>query len=328
MTAHQQQLRRDTAANVNAATPAAAEPGWDTTEKELFIGDGSTLGGIKQASANAVQNSKFTYGTVTGTGDEIDIAHYVPVLAYTAGLRVIFKAGANNTGAVDLDLDGLGDKDLLKMSSGSLVELVANDIRSGGIYEATYDGTQFQISGVEPAVQASGLVYLGTYTASASSSIDITSKISSTYDDYVLILDGINPDGNNALYLRTSTDNGSSWDSGGSDYKYAGTGYNTSAAAITYASNGASQIQLGAGNLQNNDDGINGTITLYNVNNTTKNKNIHAALSGSIQGSDLFAVINICGARMSTANIDAVRLIMSSGNIADGTVKIYGISKS
>ncbi|HVA15467.1 MAG TPA: hypothetical protein VNF99_19620 [Stellaceae bacterium] len=43
------QLRRDTQANVAAATPAAGEPAYDTTRAALLIGDGATPGGVPQA---------------------------------------------------------------------------------------------------------------------------------------------------------------------------------------------------------------------------------------------------------------------------------------
>lgn len=39
-------LRRDTAANINAITPAEGEPAYCTDTKELRMGDGATPGGI------------------------------------------------------------------------------------------------------------------------------------------------------------------------------------------------------------------------------------------------------------------------------------------
>ena len=45
----QLQLRRDTQANVAAATPAAGELALDTTRNALFIGDGATAGGTVPA---------------------------------------------------------------------------------------------------------------------------------------------------------------------------------------------------------------------------------------------------------------------------------------
>lgn len=47
------QMRRGTAANVEAATPAAGEPQWKTDDKDLVVGDGSTAGGILIGGNNA-----------------------------------------------------------------------------------------------------------------------------------------------------------------------------------------------------------------------------------------------------------------------------------
>ena len=74
-TAIQKQFRRDTYTNLIAATPVAGEPAWDTTNKRLCMGDGSTLGGIRHTSAKDYQNQTFIYGTVGGTGDVITIVN-------------------------------------------------------------------------------------------------------------------------------------------------------------------------------------------------------------------------------------------------------------
>lgn len=207
---------------------------------------------------------------------------------------------------------------------------------TGAVQSGTV-GTAGQIltsngAGALPTFQAApssgSMIYLATYTASSSATLDITSVLSSTYDDYVFILNGLCPDGNVIMYIRTSTDNGATWDSSGTDYKYAATGHNTSASGASYASNGANAIQLGSGNIQNNDSGVNGEIKIFNVNNTTKDKMINANLSAKIQGVNLFAVFSLCGVRASTSAINAVQFLVSSGNLANGTVKVYGIKKS
>jgi len=41
------QVKRGTTAQVAAVTPSSGEPLWDTTLKELSVGDGATAGGVK-----------------------------------------------------------------------------------------------------------------------------------------------------------------------------------------------------------------------------------------------------------------------------------------
>ena len=74
-----------------------------------------------------------------------------------------------------------------------------------------------------------GMVLLGSYTASNVTSVDIGSGldldavINSTYNKYLLTFFDVIPQTDGAeFYLRTSSDGGSSFDNGGSDYQYQG----------------------------------------------------------------------------------------------------------
>lgn len=62
--------------------------------------------------------------------------------AYTAGMTVRFKADNANAGAVDINVNAIGAKNLLTRAGG---ELAANDILANQIVEAVYDGTQFYV---------------------------------------------------------------------------------------------------------------------------------------------------------------------------------------
>lgn len=326
-TATQTQIRRDTAANLAAATPANGELGFDTTNKRIVAGDGTTLGGIPHASVFDVQKQAFVYPSVGGTGDAITLTNTFPVLAYAAPLKQVFKAGANNTTAVTVNVDGLGTKNVKKMNNGALAALVANDIVSGGVYEIWYDGTQFQIKGLaEGPYSAGGFVYLGTYTASSSSTIDITSKLSSTYDDYEIILDNIIPGTNGvSLLLRASTDN-STFDSG-SNYQYAYSKINTAGSPTDAGQVAQTSIiiadPVAAG------DGVSGKIRLYNVNATGKGRFIGIDVEFSDSGLTGMSSSRGGGRWTNTSNaMEAVRFLFSSGNLSSGTFKVYGIAKS
>lgn len=65
--------------------------------------------------------------------------------AYTAGMVIRFKADTANTGAVDVNVNGLPVRNLYK-NVGSEVE--AGDIPINAVVEAVYDGTNFQITGI------------------------------------------------------------------------------------------------------------------------------------------------------------------------------------
>ena len=77
--------------------------------------------------------------------------------AYTTGATFEFIAAATNTGAVTINIDGLGAKDI---KLNSTVALSGGEIVSGQVVVITYDGTRFQyINNSSVAGTANGLAY-------------------------------------------------------------------------------------------------------------------------------------------------------------------------
>lgn len=62
-----------------------------------------------------------------------------------------------------------------------------------------------------PKSTPSGLVNLSTKTAAASTNLDFTSLITSTYKDYLIILNDITTADGSTLNMLVSDDNGASW---------------------------------------------------------------------------------------------------------------------
>jgi len=300
----------------------------DTTLSRLCVGDGATAGGIKQATAVDVQNQKYIYPTVGGTGDAITLTNSPAITAYATGQTFCFKAGSANTTATQVNVDGKGLKDVKKMNKGALAALVANDIISGGIYDILYDGTQFQIKGLSEGPYTSGsLVYLATYTASSSATIDIDSKLSSTYDDYLIVIDDLLPASTADLWLRMSVDNGSTFDAG-SNYRYS----NLNDATLNNNSNNTDS-KIVCSNHSNSlatSGGLSGSIYLHNVNSTSGTQKAIGSLSYKASNPAI-ASVKVGGMWSGTGPVTAVRFLMDNSgavNMASGTFKIYGIAKS
>lgn len=143
--AKQVRIRRDTLTNLNAVIPADGELAYNLTDDRIHIGDGTSYGGIPHLNFRDELNNKFTYIAAGGTGNAITLTLPYSPGSYTTGLIVRFKATANNTGATTINVNGLGAKNLYKYTAGTLGNIVTGDIINGGMYEAMYDGTQFQL---------------------------------------------------------------------------------------------------------------------------------------------------------------------------------------
>ena len=95
---------------------------------------------------------------------------------------------------------------------------------------------------------ATTLIARNTFSAN---SVSITGFDSSKYDSYLLLIRWTYTSGGDMFWLRTSTDGGSCYNSGGSDYQYAGQKCTSDGSNNNeYYSNGAHHIGLG---IQNND---------------------------------------------------------------------------
>ncbi len=327
MTTTQTQLRRDTATNLAAATPTAGEPFYDSTNKRLGVGDGATSGGLPHASAADIQKQTFVFPTVGGTGNAITLTNTPPVLSYT-NLNQVFKATAGSTAGVTVNVDSLGVKNLYKMNNGALAALASGDIVNGGIYEIYYDGTQFQIKALsEGPYTAGALHYLGTATASNSATIDLTSLLSATYNNYLILLNSVTLGTATAkLNIRFSTDN-STFDAG-SNYNYSYTGYSSGGNSLTGHGAAANLIQLGSV-VRNGSPGFNGSINIYDANNSSAPRMFNGCLSYRDDSTADIDTITVGGEWNNTANVlEAVRFFASSGLITTGIFKIYGISNS
>ena len=119
-------------------TPTANIPMGNNKITGLAVGtaatDAANLSQVQSTAAKLV-NSVSGVDTITGTMS--------PTLAaYAAGQMFYFVAAGDNTGAVTLNLDGLGAKAVTRDGS---VALAAGDIKSGEVVVVVYDGTRFQV---------------------------------------------------------------------------------------------------------------------------------------------------------------------------------------
>jgi len=170
---------------------------------------------------------------------------------------------------------------------------------------------------------SSGWNILSTQTASASATVDFTSLIDSTCKQYVVEIIELIPATDGAeLYLRTSTNNGSSFDATASDYNYqlashdgaAYSGAGTNATFILIAEDILNTAAYG---------GYSGTVIINDPSSTNYTTTRFNGQKGAAGAGELNYGI---GSRLTSADVDAIQFLMSTGNIATGIFKLYGIS--
>lgn len=161
------------------------------------------------------------------------------------------------------------------------------------------------------------LVLVSSQSASSSASIIFTGL--TAYTSYLLIIDNCQPATNTAfLQLEVSQNNGSSYLNSG----YAA-GVNYNAYNSTTMTNANSTALMRLTGPMSNAAIMGGTFNLHNLNIGNG-----MCLDGAASWNDTTLgtiAFGRCGGQSSTG-INAVRLLMSSGNITSGNFKLYGYS--
>lgn len=162
---------------------------------------------------------------------------------------------------------------------------------------------------------------ISTGTASNSAAIEFT-DLSSSHFLYIVVIDGVIPVTDNVdFYMRTSTDNGVSFDSGVSDYAWDGeadTDQTSDHILLTSTNSLAASLGSASG------ETYSGVIWIYNPSDTGETR---VSVMGSSKGSTGAVSYSAqSGARVSQEDVDAIQFLTSSGNISSGTFKLYGLS--
>ena len=170
---------------------------------------------------------------------------------------------------------------------------------------------------------------LDTQTAAGSSSLDFTAGIDGTHDIYMFVLAGVVPaTDSTSLRLRIDTDGGVSFDDA-TVYKYSALVLQDDVDGDTYSvirATAANRIQLSDAIGNGADEGIQGVVHMFDpARSGVRTRFTYHTVS--LDGAGELNVVQGGGQHPTTTNVDAVQFFMSSGNIASGTIKLYGLTK-
>jgi len=182
----------------------------------------------------------------------------------------------------------------------------------------TADSTQ--TTGLKWATNSAGGAwnFISSVTSSGSDAqLAFTSGIDSTYDLYMFVYEDMVSDTDGWEFsFQTSTDGGSTWDGGATDYGNAGT-YNTTDSVARIATN----IGIAAG------ETVSGILYMHSPSNTSYTKFMSHSVSSNTAGA--LNYFNQSNQRNSAADVDAVRFLVWFGNnFTSGSIYLYGLSKS
>jgi hypothetical protein len=133
----------------------SADPyGWSTTEGSNSPAGSVNVGPGLDDNLRAIQAGVKTLRTRLSSvsGTNTITASIANVAAYAAGQQFSFTPASDNSGATTININSLGAKNIF--ANG--VALAGGELRSGIPVVVEYDGTQFNILGLSPAVPLYG----------------------------------------------------------------------------------------------------------------------------------------------------------------------------
>lgn len=288
----------------------------DDANVDLVI-DGKGTGDVVLSSSNLDVTGNIV---VSGTVDGRDIA--------TDGTKLDgIEASADVTDATNVDAAGAVMN--TDTSTASMSFVIDEDNMASD--SATKVPTQQSVKAYVDASAGGGdYELIGSATASNDATISFTG-LTSSYSSYMLIFDSVVPATDIvSFYMRTSTNAGSSYDSGASDYAWTRMRWRvTTGSSVTDLSEGdyTSDALILTNNIgSDSNEMLSGELRLYNPSGTNYTQ-ANWKIMYVDNGASLQAVSG-SGFRLSAADVDAIQFLFSSGNIESGNFYLYGLKNS
>ena len=316
--------------------PGTGGAGGDTSVGILVVAKGGTggggTGGGSLAFPGAGGSGAAGTGTVTASGAPGGGGMFgsgsVFGVSNEGGSSVFGGGGGLNTFAANIT-NGADATNYGSGGSGAVGYNGAGRVGgngSAGIVIITEYGSAPGFGVALAPVPAGTLVLISSQTvSSAVASVDFTSGIDATYDEYELRMFGVKPSTTANLYLRISQDGGATWKSAASSYSHARIEAYTSNSGA-FAGGADTGILLSVNAISTATAAANFVVRFASpsVSGVTK----YFMGECIVHGTTAINRLSIGGAYVADTNaIDGLRLSFSTGNITGGTFNLYGVKK-
>jgi len=212
------------------------------------------------------------------------------------------------------------------------------DFQINGTSEMTLSATQLDMQGndlvnigtasyttLQQGGQRLAWEFIETQDASNDATLDFTSFDASKYDAYFFSVANLRPatDSNTGLWMRFSTNGGSSWIS--SNYRYANLCNNSCGVSFEIGSASASQIKFdnGLNGANSGEDGMSGEMWMHGPHLARRTTITYNGSQWSNSGS--FSFHTGAGTNDTQTAVNGLRFFYATGNISSGTITMYGL---
>lgn len=322
------------------------------TARRLVIADGSGNRGDHSAltaSRALATDSNGTPVAATTTSTELDYVNGVTSAIQTqintklantgTARRLVIADGSGNRGdhsaitaSRAMVSDSNGTPTHATLTSANL-ENVAHTVSDTTSIDLTLSsGTlsaDVKTSGVSLTMLAGGTgswVYVSTQTASGSATINFTGL--TTYDAYKVVMYNVSSANDAVNFLwRASTDNGSTYDTA-ANYGWSAWAVDGAGTGVGAGSTGDTSVRL-AGSMGNADTTEAGSGIFYLIHRGSGSTVSRVMVDFAYRNSTpTYITFRGSGSYNVGNDVDAIRFLMSAGNIATGTFRLYGMRES
>ena len=178
-----------------------------------------------------------------------------------------------------------------------------------------------------------GLEHVETIVANNQPTVDFTNVFDDSANRYRIFVDNFIPsDDPTRLHTRMSSDGGSTWDSGSSDYAYSVHGTEEDGTTFSFGSGSSDKIESIIQNASNdptaNDTSLS-TIIIHDPFSSNRSTVIRTKQSKYRNGSSApFNSLFSGGQRLAQSSVDSIRMFVESGDISSGIFSVYKITQT